>query len=140
MHRTRAEGAAAPPPARDAPPARVLVVEDNPLIALDAEENLRALGVGRVDVATSADQALALIDRTAPEFALLDFNLGGETSEPVARALERRGIPFAFASGYAEVEAMSARFARMIAILLKPYRKADLEGLLRKLVPKRSRV
>jgi CheY-like chemotaxis protein len=122
-------------------PSRVLVVEDNPLmlIALDAEESFRALGVASVDVAASSGQALALLDRTAPDFALLDFNLGGETSEPVARALERRGIPFAFASGYSEVEAMTARFARMVAILLKPYRKADLESLLRKLVPKRRR-
>jgi CheY-like chemotaxis protein len=120
-------------------PSRVLVVEDNPLIALDAEESFRALGVTSVDVAASSGQALALLDRTAPDFALLDFNLGGETSEPVARALERRGIPFAFASGYSEVEAMTARFARMVAILLKPYRKADLESLLRKLVPKRRR-
>ena len=120
-------------------PSRVLVVEDNSLIALDAEESFRALGVASVDVAASSGQALALLDRTAPDFALLDFNLGGETSEPVARALERRGIPFAFASGYSEVEAMTARFARMVAILLKPYRKADLESLLRKLVPKRRR-
>ena len=123
----------------ESPPSRVLVVEDNPLIALDAEESFRALGVASVDVAASSGQALALLDRTAPDFALLDFNLGGETSEPVARALERRGIPFAFASGYSEVEAMTARFARMVAILLKPYRKADLESLLRKLVPKRRR-
>jgi len=120
-------------------PSRVLVVEDNSLIALDAEESFRALGVASVDVAASSGQALALLDHAAPDFALLDFNLGGETSEPVARALERRGIPFAFASGYSEVEAMTARFARMIAILLKPYRKADLEGLLHKLVPKRRR-
>lgn len=115
-------------------PARVLVVEDNPLIALDAQDHLESLGVAGVDVAATSEAALALLDRQRPGFALLDYNLGAETSEPVARALDQRDIPFAFATGYVEAEATRRPYANKIAVLLKPYGRAELEALIRRVV------
>ncbi len=107
-------------------PKSILLVEDNMMIALDTEETLLSLGVARVDTASSNDAALAIIDGAAPEFALLDFNLGGETSEPIARVLDQRGVPFAFATGYGEVEALTDEYAHSVCILQKPYSRDDL--------------
>ena len=112
-----------------ASPVRVLVVEDNPLIALDAQDHLQSLGVLGVDVAVTSAEALEASERERPGFALLDYNLGAETSEPVARALDQRGIPFAFATGYVEAEATRRPYAHKIAVLLKPYGRAELEAL-----------
>ena len=111
-------------------PHRVLLVEDNMIIAIDTEENLLALGVGEVVLASSNDAALAAIDGNLPDFGLLDFNLGGETSEPIARALDSRGVPFAFATGYGEVEGMTGTYAHSVGVLQKPYSKEDLARIL----------
>jgi len=114
-----------------AAPRRVLLVEDNALIALDAEESLYGLGVATVAVAGSSDAALTLIAAEPPECALLDFNLGAETSEPVARALADRGIPFAFATGYTELDAGREPVAAAAAIIHKPYTRDDLARALK---------
>ena len=79
---------------------RALVVEDQFLIALDMEVMLRALGVRAVDLATGIADALAAIDRTPPDLAILDWKLGVTTTVPVAEALRVRGTPFVFVSGY----------------------------------------
>lgn len=116
-------------------PHRVLLVEDNMIIAIDTEENLLALGVGEVVLASSNDAALAGIDGNLPDFALLDFNLGGETSEPTARVLDSGGVPFAFATGYGEVEGMTSNYRHSVGVLQKPYSKEDLARILRLSVP-----
>ena len=126
-----ARSGSTPTPNRELAPARVLVVEDNSIIALDTQEILLGLGVAHVDVAGATAAALALIDRACPEFALLDFNLGGETSEPVAQALEERAIPFAFATGYGDLDEQTGDYRQRVAVLLKPYSKDDLANVLR---------
>jgi CheY-like chemotaxis protein len=118
-----------------APPPRVLLVEDNMIIALDTEQHLLDLGVERVDLAVSSAAALAVLDDAGPDFAVLDFNLGDETSEPVADALDARGIRFAFASGYGDVDQMARDYAHKVAVLLKPYSRDDLAEVLRLATP-----
>ena len=81
---------------------RVLLVEDNMLIALDAEDMLADLGASAVNVATSVADALAAIERERPDLAVLDVNLGPETSIPVAERLSELGVPFLFATGYGD--------------------------------------
>lgn len=115
----------------DALPSRVLVVEDNMIIALDTEQHLLDLGVPRVDIAGSNAAALTLLVDGPPDFAVLDFNLGDETSEPVAQALDARGIRFVFASGYGDVDGLGADYAHKVAVLLKPYSRDDLAEVLR---------
>ena len=104
---------------------RVLVVEDSMIIALDTEECLLALGALEVAVEGTVAGALAAMAAGAFDFALLDFNLGSESSEPVAAALRERGIPFWLATGYgemaAQVEAIGAR-----GLLVKPYGRNEL--------------
>lgn len=80
---------------------RLLVVEDEALVAMLLEDTLRALGCRCVGPAGNVAQALALLEREVVDLALLDVNLGGgERSYPVADALAARGIRFIFVTGY----------------------------------------
>jgi DNA-binding NtrC family response regulator len=81
-------------------PADVLIVEDDPIIALDFEDTILALGVQRVRCAGSVATALNLIEARVPEFALLDVGLAREKSFAVAEKLAALEIPFAFVTGY----------------------------------------
>lgn len=81
-------------------PADVLIVEDDPIIALDFEETILGLGVKRVRSAASVATALDLIEARAPDFAFLDVGLAREKSFAVADRLDALNIPFVFVSGY----------------------------------------
>ena len=98
----------------------VLLVEDNLIIALDAEDVLLQLGAGRVMPCASVRQALGEIDADPPEIALLDINLGNETSFPIADRLLERAVPFLFATGYGDAAQLPERYAD-IPIVQKPY-------------------
>lgn len=78
---------------------RILVVEDEPLVAMLIEDLLLELGCTVVGPAATVAQALALAD-TRLDGALLDVNLGAEQSYPVADKLAADGVPFAFVTGY----------------------------------------
>lgn len=106
-------------------PQDVLLVEDSLLIAMDTEDVLLGFGVGEVRLASSVDHALAEIGRQAPDFAVLDLNLGSETSLPIARELQRLGVPFVFATGYGE-KAMLDPDLKGVEVIVKPYSAADL--------------
>ncbi|MFG6083340.1 response regulator [Paracoccus litorisediminis] len=80
--------------------SRVLVIEDEPLVALDIRHELTAAGAGKVDIARSIGQALEAIRSADIDVALLDGNLSGERVDEVAKALRGRKIPFCFVSGY----------------------------------------
>lgn len=81
---------------------RVLVVEDESLIAFDVEMTLRDAGVREIVSAASVDDALALIEQLPLDAAILDLQLGrGGWSHAVAQQLRARGIPFIFSSGTA---------------------------------------
>jgi light-regulated signal transduction histidine kinase (bacteriophytochrome) len=110
-------------------PARVLVVEDSIIIALDTEENLKRLGVAEVQLESSVAGALAAIGDDPPDFAIIDFNLGGESSEPIADALRAAGVRFVLATGYAESAGQFERLGAE-AVLRKPYGMTEIERLL----------
>lgn len=117
--------------ARDQLPGHVLLVEDSMIIALDTEENLKQLGVSSIDLASSVGGALAAIERHVPDFAIVDFNLGAESSEPVARELKKRGVRFVLATGYAEMEDQIEQLGAD-ALLRKPYGLSEIETTLHK--------
>lgn len=106
----------------------VLLVEDNMIIAMDTEETLRELGVKTVDLASSVKEARRLLENGRPELALLDYNLGDETSEPLARELAADGVPVAMATGYGEAMRDLADLA-LVGILAKPYDRDDIMSL-----------
>ncbi len=104
---------------------RTLLVEDNLLIALDTEDMLRQIGAAQVDVAKSVAEALEAMARQIYSFALLDINLGGETSLPVAQKLRAENVPFAFCSGYGDALALSG-MPQDVALVAKPFHAASL--------------
>jgi CheY-like chemotaxis protein len=85
---------------------RVLVVEDEALISMLIEDRLIGAGAEVVGPACSVEEALGLIDRAAADgglsAAVLDINIDGEMVSPVADRLAALGVPFIFATGYAE--------------------------------------
>ncbi len=79
---------------------RVLVVEDEVLISMLIEDMLADIGCKCVDVAPSVEVALEALTKEQPHFAMLDVNLNGKRSFPIADILKTRAIPFIFLSGY----------------------------------------
>ncbi|BDV36836.1 response regulator [Methylocystis bryophila] len=78
---------------------RILIVEDNPYIAIALEEMLTEQGLVIAGVAGALDDALLLAASTALDIALLDVNVGDRKIDPVAETLVARGKPFVFATG-----------------------------------------
>jgi CheY-like chemotaxis protein len=93
-------------------PDDVMIVEDDPIIALDFEDTVLGFGVKSVRTAGTVTRALQLIEQRAPNFALLDIGLLREKSFAVAERLEALGIPFAFISGYGADASLPAAFAQ----------------------------
>ena len=85
-------------------PSRVLLVEDNAIVAMNAEELLLEIGADEVVVAKTVTEAQACCDGQTFDFALLDLNLGHETSVSVALRLHEAKVPFAFASGIHDLD------------------------------------
>ena len=111
---------------------KVLVVEDEMLVAMLVEDMLADLGCEVVGPVAELDEAMSLAESAAIDLALLDVNLGGKPIFPVADALKARGVPFAFASGYGEAGLSEEH--RGAAVLQKPFREADLARALNGLV------
>lgn len=98
----------------------ILLVEDEFLVVMDVEGALLEAGVNKVHAAASVSEALDILAREAIDVALLDVNVGNETSIPVARALSERGVPFVFATGYSAQMPIIEAFPS-VSILQKPY-------------------
>ncbi|MBV9559927.1 MAG: response regulator [Bradyrhizobium sp.] len=84
----------------DGLPGNILVVEDDPIIALDFEDTILGFGVKAVRTAGNVATALDMIEAHAPDFALLDVGLVRGHSFAVAERLAALEIPFAFVTGY----------------------------------------
>ena len=104
---------------------KVLVVEDEMMIALLIEDALCALGAQVVGPAARLDAALRLASEASIDAAILDVNIRGGNSYPVADILATRGIPFIFCSGYSDW-ALEGRY-RDRPHLIKPYSLEELE-------------
>ncbi|MFN3930705.1 MAG: response regulator [Brevundimonas sp.] len=82
---------------------RVLIVEDESLVAMLLETILEDMGCEPVGPAATVDEGLELVaDPAAIDAALLDVNVAGRQVFPVAEALKARGVPFVFSTGYGE--------------------------------------
>jgi DNA-binding response OmpR family regulator len=105
---------------------RVLVVEDEMMIALMLEDMLLDMGHDVVGLAMRLPQALALAQAAEIDLAILDVNLDGRLSFPVAEVLDRRGVPFFFASGYGSAGVEPPFEGRLT--IRKPFEIKDLRG------------
>src|SRR5674476_977123 len=111
---------------------RVFVVEDEMLVAWLLEDMLAEIGCAVVGPAGSVNQALAMIDAEAIDVAVLDVNLNGEMSYPIADALTARGVPFVFVTGYDKDRMLEGY--RNCPVLQKPFHRAELTDMLAKLL------
>jgi CheY-like chemotaxis protein len=97
----------------------ILIVEDEPLIAMMLEDFIESLGHGVCGPCESVTEALAAVEADGFDLAILDVNLKGESVWPVASALRAKGIPFVLASG-GHVEPPPPEFANT-PMIEKPY-------------------
>jgi DNA-binding response OmpR family regulator len=112
--------------------ARLLVVEDEIMIAMMIEDMLLDLGHEVVALATRLDQGLELAKTVGVDLAMLDVNLGGGTSFPIADVLSDRGIPFFFATGYGP-DGLEERHRSRLAIK-KPFTARDLAAAIERII------
>lgn len=115
------------------PKRRVLVVEDEPLVAMMLEEMLLEIGMEAVGPAATLEDALALARDVDVDLAILDLKLAGQRTYPVARVLRERKIPYIFATGYGPGE-LDEDF-RSDPTLAKPFDQQSLEIALSKVLP-----
>jgi len=109
------------------PAERILIVEDEALVAMILEDQLADLGVSVAATCASVPDAMQAIENNAPQAAILDVNLRGQLVYPVADRLLDRGIPFVFVTGYGR-ESIDRRYS-FVKVLEKPVERQALEGL-----------
>jgi light-regulated signal transduction histidine kinase (bacteriophytochrome)/CheY-like chemotaxis protein len=132
---TMGSGIAVRPEAKPVAPGlsgTALIVEDNLIIAMSAEVILLELGARHVETAASVTEALKVIERLKPSFALLDLNLGNENSLGVGRELIEREVPFIFATGYGERAPIPPELGS-VPVIQKPYTRDTIERALSRL-------
>ncbi len=110
---------------------RILIVEDEPLIAMMLEDMLDELGYAVAGVTPSVGTALAKIETTELDFAVLDMNLAGQPSIEVARAQSQRSKPFIIATGAGQGGLPVELAGR--PVLSKPFDLAELKAALGRL-------
>lgn len=104
----------------------VLVLEDEFLIAVDLVQMLEDIGMRVVGPAASIEAAQALLATQDVDVAILDLNINGRRSDPVAALLAARGIPYILATGYDDAGAA----AGAAAVVRKPYGQAVIASAL----------
>lgn len=117
---------------------RVLVAEDNALIALDLEEILKGNGCRVIGPSLTVREAISIVDRESIDVALIDFILEDGVASPLAEFLNQKQIPFAICTGRREDE-LSAHFPST-PILGKPYNPDDVTLVVNSLIASRLSV
>lgn len=109
---------------------RVLLVEDESLVALMIEDMIEDIGAVGIGTASTIDEALATLQSARPDIAVLDINVGGNTVFPVCERLAELGIPFVFSTGYGQ-HGVPPQWSAS-PVLQKPYSAPQLaEALIR---------
>jgi DNA-binding response OmpR family regulator len=108
---------------------RILIVEDEPIIAFALEGMLEELGFCIASSVSHVPDALAFLSRERVDVALLDVNIGHQKIDPVADALAARDCPIVFTTGYGRSDLPAAHSHR--AVLEKPFRMDELASVVR---------
>ncbi len=116
----------------DAPGCKILLIEDEALIAMQLKLDLEEDGHTVIGPIAQLSEALRTAAESEFDIALIDINLGADNSAPVAEILDRRNVPFAFTTGYNDLIFMPP-LLRNYPHLTKPYSLADVKELVAKL-------
>ena len=116
---------------------RVLIVEDEALVAMLVEEYLEEFGCEIAGMASRLDEAVQKAITLAIDVAVLDVNLAGKLSYPIAEVLMSRNIPFIFATGYGNTALPAALVAA--PVLPKPFERGRLAEALHAAITAKSR-
>jgi CheY-like chemotaxis protein len=111
-------------------PLKILIVEDESLVAMMIEDLLADLGHDVVAVAGRLEQGMQFASQLAIDFAVVDLNLNGERTFPIAEILRFRGIPLVFATGYG-VSGLSDDW-RGTPVVQKPFQPHELQNAIAK--------
>jgi CheY-like chemotaxis protein len=111
---------------------RILIVEDEMTIALLIEDMVRDLGHEVAGLAMRLPQAMQKAATAEIDFAILDINLDGRMSFPVAEVLRERGVPFIFASGYGSA-GLEPPWRGNVPVMRKPFQLKELAGAIERI-------
>ena len=114
------------------PGKRVLIVEDNPLLAFDLKDMMEELGAVAIGPALDLQTGINLLGEHDPDVALLDVDLGGEFVWPLAERLQNRQVPFAFISADCREDLLPDPYRRQVC-LEKPATKVEIIELVAEL-------
>jgi CheY-like chemotaxis protein len=117
---------------------RIILIEDEPLVAMEVESSLAEAGCDVVGSAGTMENARALVAAAQCDAALLDVNLAGHAVDELAATLTQRAIPFAFVTGYSR-ENLPQGF-RDALVLRKPFSEAQLLAMIEVLLYQPARV
>ncbi|WP_026941795.1 response regulator [Hellea balneolensis] len=104
---------------------KILIVEDDPFIAMDLQDTFEDAGFQVAGPAASVDAGLHLIEKEDPDIAMLDYNLGQETSIPIAQKLEKNDVPYAFLSGQID-RVVTSDLSAPKTVFSKPFSPAKI--------------
>jgi CheY-like chemotaxis protein len=111
---------------------RVIIIEDEPLVAMELESTLTAAGCDVIGMAGTLEKARLLISQARCDAALVDVNLAGHPVDELAAALTQKNIPFAFVTGYGR-EGIPRGF-RDAVLLKKPFAQDQLIAVMELLI------
>ncbi|MGP1346414.1 MAG: response regulator [Phycisphaerales bacterium] len=114
---------------------RVLLVEDEFLVALSIKTMLENMGFEVIGPAASIEDAMRMLDDAAVDAAVLDINIIGGTSVPIARLLQVQSRPFVFVTGYQSPSHLLPNGLKSITRLTKPVEERALSAALRSAMP-----
>ena len=103
----------------------ILVVEDDPFIALDVQDTIEGAGMTVIGPVSSVRHGLEIVETDQADAAILDYNLIGETSAAIARCLKQKSVPFIFLSGQMRRVIIDEDFEGY-AVIEKPFDPSDL--------------
>lgn len=103
----------------------VLIVEDESMVAMLLQDTLEDIGCTVIGLAPRLNEALKKAASLVFDIAILDVNLNGSSSFPVAEVLTARGLPFIFATGYSGTSL--PEFLQRVPIVQKPFQQRELE-------------
>ncbi|MCC6736428.1 MAG: response regulator [Bauldia sp.] len=112
--------------------ARILIVEDDALVAMEMEARVKAFGCAVMGPAPTIASADRLLDGARPDAALLDVDIRGARITPIAARLRDLGVPYALVTGYARLAFAEPEL--QVAKLSKPISPAELTRTLRRLL------